>query len=200
MRHNKDQGAAKMMKSIMITLSLMTSFSGLAMAETKTYSIENQKFSMDVPAGWRDYKDLAGSPLTFFGPESSDGPRTVVLIAPTGKEDKKNFFSAVKTHSDEYKKGRENWLKGSLGEAISFDPSKEEKWAGIERALEFGYNYEVPSGKFYERSVYILCGGNKVFYIKSLVPEAFQNDHNPLIEQTIKSLKCEKTSVKTASN
>jgi len=204
MESNQNQGAIRKMKTMMITLAMMASFPLFANAETKSYNIENQKFSMDVPSGWKDYKGLAGSPLTFFGPENPDGPRTVVLVSPTGKEDTQNFvkgfFAGMKSPATEYKKGREDWLKGSFGEAISFDPYKEDKWAGIEKAYFFGYNYEVPSGKFYERSVYITCGGNKVFYIKSLVPEQFQGDHNSLVEQTIKSLKCEKTPVKTASN
>ncbi len=99
-----------------------------------------------------------------------------------------------------YRVGRENWLKESFGEAINFDQYKEEKWNGVEKAQAFGYHYELPSGKFYERSVYILCAGNKLFYVKSLVPEEFESTHNPLVEQTIKSLKCEKSAVKTARN
>lgn len=194
----KLRGATQIMKTALLILAVLTGNPGAAQAEVKNYLIENQKFSMDVPSGWRDAENIAGSPLVFFGPESVDGPRSIVLVSPTGKEDSKKFFKGMKANAAEYKKGREEWLKGNLGESISYDPYQEEKWPGIEKAYAFGYSYDIPSGKFHERSVYILCGGNKVFYIKSLVPEEFQSDHRPLVEQTIKSLKCEKT-VKTAS-
>lgn len=188
------------MKKIMLILPFFIGFANPANAEIKNYSMVNQKFSMELPDGWKDVEDFAGSPLVFFGPENKEGPRTVVTIAPTGEEDSKKFFAGMKKNSGGYKAGREEWLKGVFGESISYDEYKEEKWNGIEKAHLLGYHYELPSGKFYERSVYILCGGNKLFYIKSLVPENFENTHNDLVEKTIKSLKCEKTPVKTASN
>lgn len=172
----------------------------LTKAEVKSYSMENQKFSISLPEQWTAIEDFAGSPLVFFGPENKEGPRTVVTISPTGLEDTKHFFEGMKKNVAGYKVGREDWLKGTFGESIDYDQYKEVKWSGIEKAHLLGYHYEIPSGKFYERSVYILCSGNKLFYIKSLVPEQFETTHNTLVDHTIKSLKCEKTAVKTASN
>ncbi len=163
-----------------------------AFGESKNYNIQNQKITIDVPTGWKDVEDFAGSPLTFFGPENKDGPRTVVTISPTGQEDKNHFFADMKKNIAGYKVGREDWLKGNFGTSISYDKYKEEKWTGIEVAREFGYHYELPSGKFYERSVYVMCGGNKLVYIKSLVPEQFESTHNSLVEKSIKSLGCAK--------
>ena len=188
------------MKTTMLVLMVLIGTSSVTKAEVKNYSMQNQKFSMEVPAGWNAVEDFAGSPLVFFGPENKEGPRSVVTIAPTGQEDTKHFFSGMKKNVAGYKVGREDWLKGNFGESLSYDKYKEEKWNGVENAHLLGYHYEIPSGKFYERSVYILCGGNKLFYIKSLVPEQFESTHNTLVEQSIKSLKCEKTSVKTARN
>ena len=190
-------GEKQMMKTTILVLTILIGSLNPAKAEVKNYSIENQKFSMEVPTGWKAVENFAGSPLVFFGPENKEGPRTVVLISPTGKEDTKSFFSGMKKHSDQYKIGREDWLKGNFGESISYDQYKEEKWSGVENAHLFGYHYDLPNGKFYERSAYILCGGNKVFYIKSLVPEQFETSHNSLVESAIKSLKCEKSAVKT---
>lgn len=188
------------MKTTLLVLSLFIGIISAARAEIKNYSLVNQKFSMELPKGWLDAENFAGSPLVFFGPENKEGPRTVVMISPTGKKDSKNEYGNLKKMASIYKNGREDWLKGAFGEVISFDTFKEEKWAGIENAQAFGYHYELPSGKFYERSIYIHCDGNKLFYIKSLVPEQFESEHNPLVESAIKSLKCEKTPVKTASN
>lgn len=187
-----------MMKNTIVLMILLMGTNSFG--AVKNYTIENDKFSIDVPTGWTDVEDFAGSPLVFFGPENKDGPRTVVTIAPTGQEDTNHFFKGMKKNSSLYKEGREDWLKGNFGESISYDPYKEEKWNGIERAHLLGYHYELPSGKFYERSAYIICGGNKLFYIKSLVPEQFESTHNTLVEQSIKSLKCENSAVKTARN
>ena len=191
-------GAKKVMKTTIVLLTLL--FTSNSNAELKNYSMQNQKFQIDLPSGWNDVEDFAGSPLVFFGPENLDGPRTVVMISPTGEEDKNHFFNEMKKNVAEFKNGREDWLKGSFGESISYDKYKEEKWNGVEKAHLLGFHYELPSGKFYERSSYILCGGNKLLYTKSLVPEQFESSHNSLVEQTIKSLKCEKTPLKTAKN
>ncbi len=200
--HNNfiNQGAKQIMKTTLLVLSILIGTMATVKAETKSYFIQIQKFSMELPDGWKEVEDFAGSPLVFFGPENKEGPRTVITIVPTGQEDTKNFFNGMKKNTNHYKTGREDWLKGNFGESISYDPYKEEKWNGIEKAHLLGYHYELPSGKFYERSVYALCGGNKVFYIKSLVPEQFESAHNHLVEQAIKSLKCEKTPTKTAKN
>jgi hypothetical protein len=197
-KNSLKNGAKNTMKTTLVLLSLLITTS--SNAEVKNYSMQNQKFQLELPSGWNDVEDFAGSPLVFFGPENQDVPRSVITIAPTGEEDKNHFFSEMKKNVAEYKIGREDWLKGSFGESISYDKYKEEKWSGIERAHLLGYHYELPSGKFYERSSYILCGGNKLFYIKSLVPEQFESTHNALVEQTIKSLKCEKSPIKTAKN
>lgn len=188
------------MKTTILVLSILIGTSSIAKAEVKSYSLQNQKFSISVPNGWKDVEDFAGAPLVLFGPENKEGPRTVVSLSPTGQEDTKNFFAGMKKNVAGYKVGREDWLKGNFGESISYDPYKEEKWSGVETAHELGYHYEITAGKFYERSVYILCGGNKLFHIKSLVPEQFESTHNTLVEQTIKSLKCEKAPMKTAKN
>ena len=189
-----------MMKTMIYILTILVGTVPAVRAEIKNYTLQNQKFSMNLPQQWTAVEDFAGSPLVFFGPENNKGPRTVVTIAPTGEEDSKHFFAEMKKNVAGYKVGREDWLKGNFGESISYDKYKEEKWSGIETAHLLGYHYEIPSGKFYERSIYILCGGNKLFYIKSLVPEQFEVTHNPLVDEAIKSLKCEKTTAKTARN
>ena len=186
------------MKTTLLTLGLMIGFQTLAQAEVKSYFMENQKFSVNVPANWKEATNFLGSPLAFFGPEQKDAPRVVMLFNPTGAEDKKGFFKHPPKDISTYKVGREEWLADNLGESISYDKFKQEKWQGIESSSQLGYHYDLASGQFYERSVYVTCAGNKIFYIKTLVPTALEKDSNSIVEQTIKSLKCEKTDVKTA--
>jgi len=188
------------MKNTILILSILIGNINASMAEVKNYSLQKQSFSIEVPEGWKDAENFIGTPLVLFGPENKDGPRSVITFYPTSQEDKKHFLDGAKKSFGLYKTERENWLKGNFGEAISFDSYKEDKWVGVEKARHFGYQYEIPAGKFFERGIYITCAGNKVFYIKSIVPEQFASTDNALVDQTIKSLKCEKTPMKTAKN
>ena len=175
-------------------------------AEIKNFNINQQAFSILIPEGWTSAENFAGTPLALFGPEVKTGPRSVVLLAPTGATDTKNILNAkdFKKNAKEYKTGREEWLKGILGESIMFDSFVESKWEGIEAAYIFGYRYSLPSGHFYEKMSYILCSGKKVFYVKALIPEDFdpyfnkklsssdKNDHVSIFEKLLKSIRCEK--------
>ena len=175
----------------------MISTGNFAMATAQNYELQNQKFSVDLQDGWKGVENIAGNPLVIFGPENKEsGNRTVMLFTPTGVEDSKNFFSGAKGNSEKYKDGREDWLKENEGKALSYDPYQEEKWTGVEKAHFFGFHYELDTGNFYERSVYLLCGGNKIFHVKSLVAAEDETKHNAIVDQTIKSLKCEKTAQK----
>jgi len=192
-------GAKTMMKTTLVLTLLFSALS--SQAATKNYFMQNQKFSIDVPNGWREVNDFLGTPLALFGPEQpNDEPRIVMLVAPTGLEDTKNFLKHPPKDISTYKAGREAWLEETYGSSKSYDKFKQEKWAGIENSNQLGYHYENANGSFYERSIYITCAGNKIFYIKSLVPEKLEKTANSVVQNTIKSLKCNANDVKTAKN
>lgn len=181
------------------TILFVTLFlASTSQAEVKNYDLGNQKFSLNVPSDWKQVEDFMGAPLALFGPQQKDGPRAVMMLTPTGEVDKKGFFKHPPKDIVTYKTGREDWLKGVYGESLSYDKFKQEKWNGIESSAQLGYHYDIPQGKFYERSIYITCSGNKIFHIKSLVPSTIEKQYNSIVENTVKSLKCEPVAVKTA--
>lgn len=195
---NKDMNKYK--NKTLIILSVFLSGIVYAAPTTKNYSINKQDFKLNLPEKWIEEKDFLGTPLTYLAPKEEDKPRAVILIAPMGEQDKNGIIDGVSKSSEKFKKGREEWATEMFADILSFDNYKTEKWEGIDKAHFFGFHYEGADGRFYERTIYVQCAGNQFYYVKSVVPAESESEQNDNVDQTIKSLKCEKKSASVAKN
>jgi len=179
---------------LLIALSLgLVGINAPAHAEIHHYDLENQKFSVNLPASWQEVKGMYGFPLVLLGPDNDEGHRTTIAITPTGKTDDADIFNQGNVEDiTPYRQGREQWLSKYNGKSISYDDYRKIRWDGIEEAHALGYHYELPTGKFYERSLYLYCDGKKVVHIKSLVLGKYEARDDALVDRTIQSLKCTK--------
>jgi len=159
-------------------------------AAVKKFEVGADHFSINVPEGWQSPRDFYGFPVSLIGPDNKEGHRTVIGITPAGASDKEHAFDRGDTDIKAYMSGREAWLDQFEGKSISYDSYQKTKWAGIEEAHTLGYHYELPTGKFYERSLFVLCNGRRLIHIKSLVLSQYESTHNKIVDETLKSLKC----------
>ena len=174
---------------ILSLLPLLLIFS-TAQAAVQEFKIGDDRFSIDVPKSWQSPKDFYGFPVSLIGPETPAGRRTVIGITPAGASDDEKVFDQGDKDLKAYIAGREAWLEQFDGKSISFDPYQKTKWNGIEEAHTLGYHYELPTGKFYERSLFVLCNGRRLIHIKTLVPTDQEKTDNRVVDDTLKSMKC----------
>jgi hypothetical protein len=174
-------------------------FFNFSFAHAEKYTVGEDRFTVNVPKGWTVSKDFFGFPVVMVGPDNAEGQRTVVGITPVGMNDTDRVFEKSDKDVSVYVEGRKKWLANYSGKADSFDPYEKTSWKGIEEAHTLGYHYELPNGKFYERSVFALCNGRRVYHVKTLVYSKYENTDNAIVDQTLKSIQCEKTEIKSAS-
>ncbi len=162
-----------------------------ANAAVKTFKFEDDKkerVKIDVPAKWQDAQDLYGIPLVIAGP-TQDGLRPSLAITPTGIAELQFDEKSLGKTQDEYKKGREAWLKNNGGKSIAYIPYQSEKWNGIEVAHTIGYRYEREGKKFVEKSYYVICN-KKLYHMKSLMTDGQEKEIGKTMDKTIKSFAC----------
>jgi len=164
-----------------------------ANAAIKEFKIGDDRFTIDVPKDWQSPLDFYGFPVSLIGPDTNEGRRTVIGITPAGASDDEKVFDQGDKDIKAYIAGREAWLEQYDGKSISFDSYQKTKWEGIEEAHTLGYHYSLPTGKFYERSLFVLCNGRRLYHIKALVPSEQEKTDNRIVDETMKTLKCTKT-------
>ncbi len=164
-----------------------------ARAAIKEFKIGEDRFTIDVPKDWQSPLDFYGFPVSLIGPDTPEGRRTVIGITPAGASDDEKVFDQGDKDIKSYIAGREAWLEQFEGKSISYDSYQKTKWEGIEEAHTLGYHYSLPTGKFYERSLFILCNGRRLYHVKTLVPGDQEKTDNRIVEETLKTLKCSKT-------
>jgi hypothetical protein len=162
-------------------------------AAIKEFKIGEDRFTIDVPKDWQSPLDFYGFPVSLIGPDTAEGRRTVIGITPAGASDDEKVFDQGDKDIKAYIAGREAWLEQFDGKSISYDSYQKTKWEGIEEAHTLGYHYSLPTGKFYERSIFILCNGRRLYHVKSLVPTDQEKTDNKIVDETLKTLKCTKT-------
>ena len=171
-----------------LVLSIFQPFSSFAAIED--FKVKGDQFKIEVPAGWQTANDFYGIPVTLLGPDNEEKKRTVIGITPVGYADTARAFDKGDPDVKAYMSGREEWLKTFDGKAISYDPYQKITWPGIEEAHALGYHYELPSGKFYERSLFVFCGGRRLYHIKTITHSNHENTDNALVDKTLKTLSC----------
>lgn len=185
---------ALQMRAILFVLVLTTCINQSAFASPQKFKVGDDEFTIDVPKGWQVQRDFF-FPVGLVSPDNKEDQRTVIGITPAGAADDQGVFENANKDLKPFIEGREEWLANNDGKSISYDPYEKMKWKGIEAAHVLGYRYELPSGKFYSRSFYILCNGARFIHFKTLVHEKLENEHNALFDRTIKSFQCTQKSV-----
>ena len=175
------------------TATIILAFSTLAQASVKNFTVGDDQFTINVPNGWQTPKDFYGFPVSLIGPDNKEGHRTVIGIIPSGAADTEKVFDQGDKDIKSYISGREAWLEKFEGKSISYDSYQKTKWPGVEEAHTLGYHYELPTGKFYERSIFVLCNGRRLYHLKSITHSEYEKTDNKIVDETIKTLKCEKT-------
>lgn len=163
-----------------------------AQAAVKTFSFEDGKdkdsIKLQVPAKWQDARDLYGVPLFLLGPEK-DGSRPTLAVTPTGIADLAFDEKGLDKTQDQYKKGREEWLKNNGGKSVSYLPYKTEKWGNVDVAHSIGFRYELDGQEYVEKSFYVFCK-KKLYHMKSLMTSQQEKAHAKSMEETIRSFAC----------
>lgn len=155
----------------------------------------NEKFQLNrgvvsifVPNDWQSARDLFGVPLTFLGPKMS-GARPVVSFTPTGIQDLKFDQKSLEKNQDEYKVGREAWLRSKDGKSLEYYPYQfEHLKSGID-IHKIGYAYELNEIRYSEYSYYILCGG-QLFHSKVLFRLEHEKQYQNVVDKMIRSFEC----------
>jgi len=181
-----------------MTIALVSlPFAG-ASASVKTYTFEDGKdkesIKIDVPKKWQDAQDLYGVPLFLLGPES-DGARPTLAVTPTGISDLVFDENGLEKTQNEYKKGREEWLKNNGGTSVSYLPYKTEKWGNIDVAHTIGYRYKLGGKEYVEKSYYVFCK-KKLYHMKSLMTAGSAKELARTMDDTIRSFSCMETAAK----
>jgi hypothetical protein len=184
------------LNTLLLTGLFITQASTPSLAAVKEFKIADDRFTVDVPKDWQSPVDFYGFPVSLIGPDTIEGRRTVIGITPAGGSDDEKVFDQGDKDIKAYMAGREAWLEQYDGKSISYDSYQKIKWEGIEEAHTLGYHYSLPTGKFYERSIFILCNGRRLFHVKTLVHGDHEKTDNRIVDETLKSLKCLKTASK----
>ncbi len=179
-------------RTLLFVAAIAVSTTDQAIAAIKEFKIGDDRFTIDVPKDWQSPLDFYGFPVSLIGPDTPEGRRTVIGITPAGASDDEKVFDQGDKDIKAYIAGREAWLEQFDGKSISYDSYQKTKWEGIEEAHTLGYHYSLPTGKFYERSLFVLCNGRRLYHIKSLVPADQEKTDNRIVDETLKTLKCAK--------
>ena len=176
--------------TLALGLTLTLAGASESFAKPTPFILGEDRFEIEVPASWQSPKDFYGFPLSLIGPETPEGRRTVIGITPAGAADEEKVFDQGDKALKSYMAGREAWLEQYDGKSISFDPYRKTSWPGIEEAHTLGYHYELPTGTFYERSLFILCNGRRLLHIKTLVTAQREKTDQKIVDDTLRTLKC----------
>lgn len=140
-------------------------FAGLnpgAWAKSLTWKADS--FSIDVPNGWREVKDLYGIPVTILGPVENK-TRAVVQVIPTPLKDVEIKAENAKAFGEKYAEGRRLWLKAQNGKLIELLAGRFETLKDGSKMLYAGVSYQMNQKAFIERTFYVRCP-KKIFHLK----------------------------------
>ncbi|MFL5783562.1 MAG: hypothetical protein ACJ76H_03060 [Bacteriovoracaceae bacterium] len=141
------------------------------------------KFSIDVPANWREVKDFYGIPVTLLGPSVSPKPRAVVQIIPTDISPEPMSETDAKAFGEKYSEGRKKWVAEQEGELLELLPGKFENGR-----LVAGVSYKLNQKSYLERTYYVNCK-KRLFHLKIVLN--FENrDELSQSESIVRSFQC----------
>lgn len=133
-------------------------------ATAKSLTWKTDSFSIDVPKGWRDVKDLYGIPVTILGPVQNQ-TRAVVQVIPTPLKHVDIKLENAKSFGEKYAEGRRKWLGEQKGKLIELVGGHFETLKDGSKMLYAGVSYQMNQRAFIERTFYVSCP-KKIFHLK----------------------------------
>lgn len=152
------------MKWRMLLASFLIFFGLPEAALSKSIAYKGHKFSIDVPEGWREVKDLYGIPVTVLGPVQNQ-TRAVVQVIPTPLKEVEIKLENAKAFGEKYAEGRRKWLKEQNGTLIELVGGHFETLKDSSPMLYAGVSYQMNKKAFIERTFYVKCPKN-IFHLK----------------------------------
>lgn len=148
-----------------------------------SYAVFAKDFSIQVPEGWREVKDLYGIPVTILGPSVAPKPRAVIQVIPTKLPPPKMNDTEAASFGMKYAEGRKTWVKEQEGEVYEILPGKFEK-----NRMVAGVSYRLNQKSFIERTYYVNCA-KQLFHLKIILN--YENrDQLSQSESVVRSFSC----------
>jgi hypothetical protein len=155
---------------------------------SEKFVFEKCSISISVPKDWQSARDMFGMPLTLMGSELNGG-RPVVTITPTGLRDFKFDQKSLEQNQNEFKNGREEWLKNQNGKSLVYYPYKVEHKKNNLEIHRIGYSFEITEIKYIENTYYIFCAG-QLFHLTTLLRQSHEKNYERTVEEVIGSFDC----------
>jgi len=153
----------------------------------KIFTLKEGKINLDVPETWQEAEHLFGLELMILGP-SKLNRRPVLSLDSTAFE--WSFDSKkLKANEEQYKVGREAWLKNKNGKSFEFYPYEYKKISSYLERHSLGYTYEFADEVFEEKSYFLKCR-NKLFHLKTLTLKKEETAQKLVLEKMINSFDC----------
>lgn len=156
-------------------------------AVAKSLTWKTDSFSINVPSGWREVKDLYGIPVTIMGPVQNK-TRAVVQVIPTPLKDIDIKAENAKAFGEKYAEGRHKWLKAQNGKLIELLAGRFETLKDGSKMLYAGVSYQMNQKAFIERTFYVSCP-KKIFHLKIVQNFELVKDL-PESEAIVRSFQC----------
>ena len=148
-----------------------------------SFAVFAKDFSIQLPEGWREVKDLYGIPVTLLGPSVAPKPRAVIQVIPTKLPPAKMNHTEAVAFGIKYAEGRKNWMKDQEGEIFEILPGKFEG-----NRFVAGVSYRLNQKNFIERTYYVNCP-KEIFHLKIILN--FENrDQLSQSESIVRSFSC----------
>jgi hypothetical protein len=149
--------------------------------------IQDKKIKIGLPKGWEAVKDLYGLPLVALGPWANES-RPAISWMYTGMTTKIMKDSEFQKLFVDFKKDKEEWLKGHAGKLLKFDGPTTSNFENKLRGHFIGAEFVVNDVHFIERSYYLYCS-DEVYNVKWSI----RQEHSKYIqdiEKIVGSLQC----------
>lgn len=164
------------------------SWSAWLHAKANWIEIGDHQVAFELPVEWKAYKDMLGAPLVVVSPIRDKG-RVTLIVSPS-KIHKVDFSKeGLEKDQDNYRNGKNKWLKKVGGESLKFHPYKIEKWKNAERVHSIGVEYLLGDIHYTEHTYFFNCRGY-LYNIKSLYREKEYGRDVGMIKKVIQSFNC----------
>lgn len=149
--------------------------------------IQDKKIKIGLPKGWEAVKNLYGLPLVALGPWANES-RPAITWMFTGMTKKIMSESEFQKIFVDFKKDKEEWLKGHAGKLVKFEGPTATSFNNKLSGHYIGAEFVVNEISFVERSYYLYCN-DEVYNVKWNIREEHLK-YSKDIETIVGSLQC----------